>query len=653
MNTAPGKPGIEPTWAPADKDLIATSLGSSRIWATIGGGVLNEVYWPSTGQPQIEALDFIVARDGKWIDLKTLGNYQITTPKPHILLPTIIHEAEDFSLKIEIMCDDLRDVVLVRFVLDSDAYRLHVLLPPRLGSEGSKNSGWIEGQSFHGEGNGDALSLRADTGFAKQSVGYRGASDGWKDFSRNGSMRWQYDQARQGNIAFTGQLTANEGVIALAFADTCTGAETLARCSLAEGFDAIRERVVTNWENWGSRWEFPRELTDGRRKSVERALAVIKASEDRTFPGAVVASLSIPWGNTRTGQGGYHFVWPRDSVESALAMIAVNHYRDARQLVAYLKATQQPDGHWFQNLYPSGEPFRTGIQLDQVAFPVLLVAKLCELNELAELCDLSDMVRRAIGYLIRSGPVTPEDRWENTEGISIFTLSMMIAAMVGGAEFIEDAVEREYALSYADYLNRQIENWLYVEGAALDLKHGAKGHYIRIASRDMFAGRRNEIPIVHRNGVCLDAADVVSMDFLYLARLGLRHPNDRRVVDTLKASEGELRVDTPSGPSFYRYTSDAYGEHEDGSAFDGEGEGRLWPLLTGERGHLAVQRGEDANVYLDAMCQMTGIGGMLPEQVWDSTAIPEKRLFPGKPTKSAMPLLWASRVREAGDCEHH
>ena len=34
-------------------------------------------------------------------------------------------------------------------------------------------------------------------------------------------------------------------------------------------------------------------------------------------------------------------------------------------------------------------------------------------------------------------------------------------------------------------------------------------------------------------------------------------------------------------------------------------------------------------------------GGLLPEQVWDAPDIPERELFNGRPSGSAMPLVWA------------
>ena len=103
----------------------------------------------------------------------------------------------------------------------------------------------------------------------------------------------------------------------------------------------------------------------------------------------------------------------------------------------------------------------------------------------------------------------------------------------------------------------------------------------------------------------------------------------------------KLKTDTPSGPVWHRYNGDGYGEHEDGSAFDGSGRGRGWPLLTGERGHYALLSGDDPLPYLEAMAAMTGVGGLIPEQVWDSEPVPEYHLNPGKPSGSAMPLVWA------------
>lgn len=620
--------------------MVITALGNSRVWVTIGGGVVNEVYWPSTGRPEIRELNFLVAKDNQWWDLKALNNYELSTPRPYVLLPTIRHTGEGFAVTLDVVCDDLRDAVLVRYNLEGDGAHLYAYLVPRLSAAGELNTAWCEDAVFYAKGGDAMLSLRSDAGFKRQSVGYVGTSDGLEDFRRNGEMTWTYRRAEDGHVAMCGELEAASGALALSFGTSRCGIETLGRASLAEGFQSVRWRVKDRWEEWASNWKSPEGLDEALRECVEHSVSVLKAGEDRLFIGAVVASLSIPWGSTQHGLGGYHYVWARDSVESAFGMIAVGHYREARQLVAYLAATQQADGHWVQNFYPSGEPHWNGIQLDQTSFPLLLVAKLRELTELGD-CDVQDMARRAIAFLVRAGPVTPQDRWEENAGVSVFTLSLIIAAIVGGAELLADEVEREYALSYVDYLNRRIEDWLYVEDSALARKYQVEGHYIRLATPQIFSGTHGRMPIANRGGASALVSDVVALDYMYLARLGLRRADDPRMLDTLKVVEGELRVETPCGPSFHRYSGDGYGEHPDGSPYDGTGIGRLWPLLTGERGHLAVQLGDSADIYLHAMRRMTGRGGLVPEQVWDSDAIPEKGLYPGKPTGSAMPLLWA------------
>ena len=115
---------------------------------------------------------------------------------------------------------------------------------------------------------------------------------------------------------------------------------------------------------------------------LQRSAAVIKCHEDRTFPGALVASLSVPWGEASSSRGGYHLVWARDLVESAGAFVALGCLADAQRILGYLIATQQADGHWLQNQWLGGKPFWQGIQLDETAFPVLLASALAERDAL-------------------------------------------------------------------------------------------------------------------------------------------------------------------------------------------------------------------------------------------------------------------------------
>jgi glucoamylase len=168
------------------------------------------------------------------------------------------------------------------------------------------------------------------------------------------------------------------------------------------------------------------------------------------------------------------------------------------------------------------------------------------------------------------------------------------------------------------------------------------GYYIRLAAPSVDGALRGKIVVANRDDDgSIAAGDLVGMEFLYYVRAGLRAADDPRIVDTLKVVDTLLKVDTPSGPSYRRYNGDGYGENADGTPFDGTGIGRLWPLLTGERGHYAICAGETAKPYLDAMVRMTGPGGLIPEQIWDTDAIPALGLYPGKPSGSAMPLVWA------------
>lgn len=634
-----GKPGIQPTWASSDKDLVGTALGPSRVWFTLGYGILDEVFWPSTGEPQVRDLGFIVAREGAWFEVKRVGRYALSTPAPEVPLARVVHRGEGYILELEYLSDPDRDVVMIRYRLEGEGFRLYPLLAPHLGGSGHDNTAWVGRDGLYAQKGWASLCLVAGSAFDRASAGYVGASDGWQDFDQHGAMTWAFDRAEAGNVALTGELPGGEGVLALGFAETPEGAHTLAVSSLTEGFGPIRRRFLARWQDWGQTLDLPHAEPALKRQALVSA-AVLKVHEDKTYPGAVVASLSTPWGFAHDDPGGYHLVWPRDAAEAGLSLLAAGQAEDARRMLAYLVATQLEDGRWGQNFYPDGRPYWQGVQLDEATFPVLLACKLAQSGALGDL-QPATMVRKALGFIARSGPISPQDRWEENAGASPFTLAVLVAALVGGAEqgFLEEP-DKGYALALADDWNARIEEWTYVEGTGLDRQYGLGGHYVRLTPPGQTA-LRGRLVVQNRLGEELPARRLVGLEFLYLVRLGLRPPHDPRVRDTLRLADTLLRVETPGGPLYHRYNEDGYGEHPDGSPFDGSGVGRAWPLLAGERGHYALLAGEDPLPYLRAMTAAASTGGMIPEQAWDVGPIPERGLYPGRPSGSAMPLVWA------------
>ncbi len=270
---------------------------------------------------------------------------------------------------------------------------------------------------------------------------------------------------------------------------------------------------------------------------------------------------------------------------------------------------------------------------------MILAAALRQAGE-HETAATAAMVRRAAAYIAHHGPLTGQERWEENGGASPFTLASEIVALVAAAQYL-DGLEREYALALADSWNERIEEWTYARDTPLARRCGVDGYYVRIAPEPTAGGTLGQVLVHNRGGLVVRAHEMVGLEFAYLARLGLRDAADPRIRNTARVVDMLIRVETPAGPGFYRYNGDGYGEHTDGSPFDGQGIGRLWPLLSGERGHLSLLQGEDPLPYLRAMTAMTGTCGLMPEQVWDRDAPPARGLAPGQPTGSAMPLVWA------------
>jgi glucoamylase len=648
-----GQPGIAPTWTSSAKDLVGCALGPARVWFTSGFGILNEVYFPRVDIPQIRDLGFIVA-DGRgfWVEVKRERCYRTQLPRSGIPALEIVHLHARFELRIRLAPDPQRDVILLDVALQGDdTLRPYALLAPHLGGTGRDNRAeatshrgrrilWAERGPF-----GLALAAadpRQRDAWGAISAGYVGASDGWQDFARNGRLAWRFDTAGPGNVALIGELP-RVATLALAFGSSRESAATLAYSSLCQPFTDVWTQHVDTWRAWQEQLETPADLPEAVRDQLATSAMVLRTHRDKTYPGAMVASLSVPWGNTHDDIGGYHLVWPRDLVESAGGLLALGALDEARDILRYLIATQLQSGCWAQNQWLGGKAFWQGNQLDEAAFPVLLAAALRERNALDGIAA-ETMIRNALSFIARTGPATEQDRWEEDAGINAFTLAACIAALVCGAAWL-DPPARDWALRIADDWNARIESWTVVWETALARAHGVAGYYVRIAPPTGPDGATHLAQILPiKNRVCdprIPADEQLATDFLQLVRFGLRDPQDPLVIDTIKVIDHQLKVDTPAGRAWHRYTGDGYGEQDDGSPFNGTGRGRAWPLLTGERGHYELAAGRDPLPDLLAMAAMAGRCGLISEQVWDSDPIPERSLEPGKPTGSAMPLVWA------------
>jgi len=653
---APANALFFPNWAPGAKDAVGTALGTSRLWFTMAQGIVTEVYAPRVDIPQLKDLGFIVGDGaGFWVELKRLGSYTVSWLDEAVPAITVVHRHARFTLTLEVCTDPDRDVLLVDFELSGDpALKLYVLAAPRIGEDATRNMAWAEDWEgrplLWAEQGPFGLALAAvdrdsRPALLQRSAGCVGASDGWQDFMRNGCMSWHYAAAGPGQVALTARVP-RAGTLALGMSGSREAAATLALQSLAGGFASCRSAYAAAWRQWLAQLHLPQRLLaleDPLPALLRRSAAVIKIHEDRTFPGAFVASLSVPWGETSSSRGGYHLVWARDLVETAGALTALGCLADARRILIYLIATQQPDGHWLQNQWLGGKPFWQGIQLDETAFPVLLAGAVAERNALAGV-RVEDMVRRALRFIVREGPVTGEDRWEEDTGINTFTIAVAIAALVEGSRFLT-AREADCALLLADAWNASLEEWTWVSDSALAHGLDVTGYYMRVAPSDVLihdGARQEHLLIKNRaDDPGLAAGEQLAIDCLQLARFGLRGIDEPHMAASIRAIDALLKTDTPNGPVWHRYNGDGYGEHADGSPFDGSGKGRGWPLLCGERGHAALLAGEPALPFLRTMGRMTGPGGLLPEQVWDGAPIPERGLNPGQPSGSAMPLVWA------------
>jgi len=663
-----GAPGMEPRWTHGSKDGVGTAYAaSSRVWFTLWRGIVTEAYFPTVDRPQLRDLQFLIT-DGKTFFHEERRHLESKTEhlSGHGLgfRCTNSDPGGRYTIVKDIIADPHMSCVLQHTRLTGDesfidGLRLYALCAPHLEVAGWGNNGYavqVAGRKvLLAERKGTWLALGATVPFSRVSCGYVGKSDGWTDLAYNFLMDWEFDRAPDGNIALTGELdltATREFMLVLAFGKTRHDAVTRLFQSLSTPFAVHEKRFAEQWAR-STEDVLPLEHSACDGGHLYRAsFNLLRAHEDKSYPGAFIASLSIPWGETvgDENQGGYHLVWTRDMVNSANAMLAAGDRTTPLRALIYLSVSQLDSGGFSQNFWIDGEPYWRGVQLDETAYPILLAWRLKRENALQDF-DPYPMVLRAAAYLVRHGPLTPQERWEEVSGHSPSTLASNIAALICAACFARDKGDEataKYLEEYSDFLECHVESWtVTTEGTLLP---GVPRHYIRIHPERADNPDPNEDPNFGSIAIAncppgascvFPAKEIVDAGFLELVRHGVRKPDDPLIVDSLKVVDAVLKVSTPFGSCWHRYNHDGYGQRDDGGAFTGWGRGRVWPLLTGERGHYELAAGHDAKPFLQAMERLASDTCLLPEQSWDGPDLPAAHMFFGRPTGSAMPLMWA------------
>ncbi|HEY5753259.1 MAG TPA: glucan 1,4-alpha-glucosidase [Chthoniobacterales bacterium] len=658
---APGAPGASANWTTGNKQGLGTAVSrDSKVWYTLSGGALSEVYFPSGDKANVRSLEFAVTDGTSFVDRESENTtHKVELVDDSALIYRQINTAKSgrYQITKTYITDVKRATVLMQVSfkpLIPGNYRLFALYDPAIG-----NSSLHDTASRSGNGSNVALlasdgsaasALVSASGFVRTSSGFVGTSDGWTDLVADHRLDWNYDTAPDGNVLQVGELPLETKAgretsftLALAFGNSAANAELTARASLRLPFVAHAAAYALGWHAYLRSLNPPPSLPSRLlRTQYNVSVMTVKAHEDKTYPGAFLASLTLPWGfdaNADEGGGGYHYVWARDMYQQVTAMLAAGDRVTADRAVTWLFTRQQSaDGTFPQTSTVDGTAQTFGIQLDQTAFPLILAWTLGRTDNATW-----EGVRKAADALVSRGPTTPQERWEETGGYSNSTIPAEIAGLVTAADLARqrgDSARAGLWLGVADEWQRSIEKWLFTTNGP----YGDGRYYVRIDDNgDPNDGSERDsgnASGVHKDNMVVDGG------FLELIRLGVKAPNDPYVAESLPEMDASIATDTPSGRVWHRYTFDGYGDKADGSAWGINTPGttgRAWPLLGGERGEYEVANGRDGLPYLRTMANTANDGYMIPEQVWDQPepAPAPYNYQPGKATGSASPLAWA------------
>jgi glucoamylase len=733
---APGAPGAAPTWVNAAKTGAGASYEAyvdgqyrdggatgdvSRVWFSIADGVLTETMYGLIHEAQIKQLRFAVVTESglsvEGTDTTSRTEYLHVDAEGRPLSPAYLVTTTDkqgrYEIDKRIFTDPDQQALVMRVTIRALKGDIvpYLLLEPHMANTGAGDHGEAAADGLYASEGDVHLALRPNQPFTVASVGFVGASDGLTDLG-DGRLDTAYRTTGDaaGNTMLTGALPGvGEGQsisrdFVIGFGDSRAAATAAADGALTTGLDEVLARFNgegdrVGWEDYfASLTELPRlaeQSTDGGKLAFASAL-MLKVQEDRTHAGALIASLSNPWGDTVDATNpstGYKAVWPRDFYQVAMALLALGDTETPLAAFRYLPQVQVradtpgntgATGWFLQKTHVDGEIEWVGVQLDQTAMPIMLGWKLWKAGLLpdAELADMyGRMIRPAADFLVDGGkagllwndrqvtpPWTQQERWEEQEGYSPSTTAAVIAGLVTAADIARasgDAASAARYLAAADDYESKIEARMFTTSGPW----GDGEYFVRITRNE---DPNDHAPIGENNGQPAHAEDrIVDGGFLELVRYGVRSPLAPSIVATLPEYDDQtredrfrVRYDVNGVPAYRRYGNDGYGEQTDTGGNYGVGgqmhpgqRGRLWPFFTGERGHyelaallampsadrdwMTVQLAGIRDAYVGGMESFANGGLLLPEQAWDGVGDDTAHDYqPGQGTNSATPLAW-------------
>ena len=708
--TAPGSPGSLSYFDLARKDCVGTARNtSSRVWFTVADGVLSDTYWPNVDATNVHTLQYLVTDGSSFTDLQTRDMTYKVVPDPTGMSCTVIATPTTASHRYRItttyIADPDRNAVLMRTTFQGrPADRLYLRLDPLAGGTGgggSQNAGGNTATVAPGYVPVDYnlntttnavnrdyavqthMALESSNGFSDASVGYAdSASDGLTMLDSSHALT-QYTSAPDGHVTLTAAVRLpKDGTVnlALGFGQTQKAATDAARASASQSFDRAWADYERQWVRYDAGLRRPSfSLGLAAVREYYESVNVVKASEDKQFPGAIAAGLASPWGqavpagnltnNEPTYFGSYREVFARDLYEAFAGLLVAGDVKTARDATLFLfDRQQQPDGSMPRNSLENGKvaPDTGGTQLDETSYPILMAWQ----SGLAGDSTLYwKHVVPAADFLVAHGPSDGVERWEEQSGYSPSTIAAEIAGLTAAANIARvnhDTTRERVYQATADYFAHNIKTWT----VTTDSPFHTPPYFIRLSK----TGDPNAaITYTLGNGITasFDQRQVIDAGFLELVRLGVLPASDPDVENSLKVVDATIERTTPSGPGFYRYGTNA-SESEDGygDCFQPSGSscsppgapwpttdtgtGHLWPVLSGERGEYEVADGHFgfAGQLLTSMRNMTSGQGLEPEQAWEDPSLAASPFGtdpttasigfePGQPAGSASPLTWA------------
>src|SRR5437867_49646 len=259
---ATGGPGAKATWTNGNKQGVGTAFAPvSKVWFTLGDGVLTEAYYPTVDRANLRMLELLVADGSGFFERESVDTDHRVEPIGRDVLAfrqTNTSRSGRYRIVRETFADPAHQtiVVRVRFEPTGSPLKLYLYADPAVDNSGLHDNADVTGDALVAAQGNVFMAIASSTGFGERTCGFVGVNDGVADIRASGRLVQHFDRAVDGNVAEVAEIRRPtpgaplDFTLVVSFGSSVDGALAEARSTLARPTEQTFQAYADGWRQY-------------------------------------------------------------------------------------------------------------------------------------------------------------------------------------------------------------------------------------------------------------------------------------------------------------------------------------------------------------------------------------------------------------------